>query len=693
MVVPDAGQIVPKTQFGEARMTVCSISVACRVCCGRLIPWLLCCALMPISPAHSEESLDMSELIGLDLVDLLNVSVTTVTRTPETLSRTSAAVHVISNEDIRRSGMTTIPEILRTVPGVQVQQIDANEWAISIRGFNSVFSDKLLVMIDGRTVYTPLFAGVNWDVQDVVLDDVERIEVVLGPGGTLWGSNAVNGIISIVTKAASDTQGGLLTIGTDTDEPWSANWRFGGELAENAHYRWYAKLFSRDDYVDATGDDAGDEWSMGRGGFRIDWGVNSTDNVVVQGDVYAGKEDDLTAVTDPNVIGTTFVNDESKLRGANLLARWTRQLSDAGDLSLQVYYDRTDRDTAIFEENRDTVDIDFQHRFALADGHELTWGAGYRYTRKDLDGSFTLQFDPSETERHLGSVFVQDKFDIIDNRVQCIVGSKLEHNEFSGFEFQPGIRLLWTPNSRHSIWGSVARAVVTPSEAVTEIRINTATVPVFTPPGGFQLRQVRVIGDDDVGAQDLVAYEMGHRATLTTSLTVETAVFVNDYRRLSDTTVSADGLISTFTNDARATAYGGEIIARYKVNEDWLCSLSYAGHRIDYDRDRRGRASVQQATANEVPSHQIKARSLIDLPWNLELDTSLYYDENLSSPDVPAFFRLDIRVGWRPIETIDMSFGVRNALDDRHPEFVDSLGFRQSSEIERSVYGRISWRF
>ena len=435
----------------------------------------------PPPPSESDLGLDGLDEI-MDLVDeplenltrqnvvvpALDVQVSTVSRTESTVGRSAAAVFVVTNEMIRRSGARTIPDALRLVPGVQVARIDANKWAVTIRGFNGRYANKLLVQIDGRSVYTPLFAGVYWDVQDVVLEDVDRIEVIRGPGAAVWGANAVNGVVNIITKSARDTQGTFVEAGSGTEERSFSTVRTGGKLGQNAYYRIYGKWFERDRAGLPTGI-ADDEWRQGRTGFRIDWEPNGCDKLTFQGDAYGGTSGTANRIPDslpPDFQST--ITDDSRVSGGNALLRWSRTIDAETDWSLQFYYDRTSRKavTTGFQEDRDTIDLDFQHRFPLAPEHSLIWGFGYRNSKDSIRSSpFYLQFYPSDRADDLFSYFVQDEITLREDLLYLTVGSKFEHNDYTAFEYQPTGRLLWTPDPRHSIWAAISRAVRTPSRA------------------------------------------------------------------------------------------------------------------------------------------------------------------------------------------------------------------------------------
>lgn len=434
---------------------------------------------------HADEpSIDIK---GTSLIELMNMKITSVSKTEERLSDAPAAVYVITHDDIRRSGVTSIPEALRLAPGVHVAREGAHSWAISIRGFNSDITNKLLVLIDGRSVYSPLFAGVFWDVQDTLLEDVERIEVISGPGGTLWGANAVNGVINIITRSAQDTLGGFAEFGGGNQEQGFAGLRYGGKLGEDAAVRGYLKTFSRDSFRRADGERAIDDWQMNQGGFRLDWQQSEADLFTVQGDIYSGKEDGM--FRDDFILGTVpgpDFKDQSDVAGGNLLGRWERQLSETSDFQLQAYYDYSKREIpGTYDEARDTFDIDFQHHFKLGRRNDILWGLGYRWTRDDIDNTTFATFTPDSRSDETFSAFLQDKIDLWDEKLFLTLGSKFEHNDYTGFEYQPNARLSWLPTERQTLWAAVSRAVRTPARLNTDLRL-TAPVPGLPDSGARQ---------------------------------------------------------------------------------------------------------------------------------------------------------------------------------------------------------------
>ncbi|MFN7138295.1 MAG: TonB-dependent receptor plug domain-containing protein [Limisphaerales bacterium] len=613
-----------------------------------------------------------AELKKLSIEELLDVEVTSVSRRPEILQEIPSAIQVITQEEIRRSGARSIPEALRIASNLQVAQIDSRQWAISARGFNASVANKLLVMIDGRSVYTPLFSGVFWDVQDTLLEDIDRIEVVSGPGATLWGANAVNGVINIVTKSAKDptAQGTLVTGGVGTEERGLAGIRYGGKLAPNVHYRVYGKYFNRDSTVRADGLDNEDDWQFGQGGFRVDWDATSDNLLTFQGDLYSGSINQA-------------LNDHIGVSGGNILGRWTRTISLDSDLQVQFYYDRTYREVpGIYAEDLDTYDLDFQHRFRWLDRNEIIWGLGYRLTYNDVDNTPAVAFLPETLTRHLFSAFVQDKIEVVEDTLFFTLGSKFEHNDYTGVEIQPSARLAWLPVTNHTIWTAVSRAVRSPSRIDRHYHIP-GTEPYF------------LAGGPDFDSEKLIAYELGYRVQPFTRLTVSVATFFNDY---DDIRSVAPGPPLVVENGLEGTTYGVELDVTYRLTDWWRLRLGYTYLEQDL-QVKPGFADVNFARAETTadPRHQVSLRSFWDLPRNFELDWAVRFVDRVHNVSlgqfgtVPGYFEMDARLGWRPTQNLEFSIIGQNLVHDRHPEF----GFPRPSrpEIERNVYGKITWRF
>ncbi len=642
--------------------------------------------------AGDEHPLDLTQM---PLESLMMMEVTSVAKKPQKLYESAAAVHVISQQDIRRSGMTSLPDLLRLAPGVNVAQINASQWALSIRGFNGLLANKLLVLIDGRSVYSPTFAGVNWDVQDTLIEDIERIEVIRGPGGTVWGANAMNGVINIITKHAQDTQGNLLVAGGGTQDNNVVSYRYGGSWGEQGHYRVFVKHFDRDAFERTDGSDAKDGWQAVRGGFRADWNHGSADAFTLQGDIYDSQAAQLASSTDLTA-GTVLTEDRRRSQGGNLLFRWTRQLSEQSEWSLQSYFDRAERDDINLEERVDTYDLELQHRFPWGQQQEITWGLGYRRVADQFTNSFTLSFDPSRRDSDLFSAFLQDEVALHPD-LRLILGSKLEHHDASGYEFQPSARLLWLATPQLSLWGAVSRAVRTPSRSHQDLRINVTAIP------GAMPSVIAIIASDAVKSEQLVAYELGLRQQLSSRLSLDAAAFYNVYDDLLSVEAATPFVESESMTDYEVSPqyldnlmegeqYGIELSANWQASPHWRLTAGYSLLQSHLHLKAGGSdMSREQEKEGSTPEQQLQLHSHLDLSENLELDTALYLTDQLPSLQIAGYARLDMSLKWYPITGLQLSLTGLNLLDQRHPEF--NSAETSSSEIPRSLNANLAWRW
>lgn len=640
--------------------------------------------------AAEEAQRDLTEV---SLEELLDVKVFSVSKRAESRLTAAAAVYVITQDDIRRSGVTSIPEALRLAPGVHVARVNSNQWAIGIRGFTSRLSRAVLVLIDGRSIYSPLFAGVFWEVQDTLLEDVDRIEVIRGPGATLWGANAFSGVINIITRTAKETQGVLVTGGGGTEERAFGAFRYGGALDHGLNYRVYGKFFDRDaGFHQGTGDF--DAWHMGQAGFRADWAAGEADSLTLQGDVYEGRAGERTAIASFSAPFSETVEDDTALSGGNVLGRWRHAFGSTSEARLRMYYDRTNRRQVSFEERRDTFDLDLNHNFRLR-RQEIIWGVGYRVTSGETDGVPTVQFVPSRRTDDLFSAFVQDDVTLVANRLRLTLGSKFEHNEYSGFEVQPSGRLVWTPHARHAVWASVARAVRTPSRVEHDLSLTSLVEPA-TP------TFVRLTGDERFDSEQLLAYELGYRIHPTEEVFVDIALFYNRFTDLFSLEPGTPFLepspppghlvVPVFIgNGLGGEAYGVEVASDWRPFGWWRLAGAYSYLQLDLKPDAGSLDSTsEEAAEGSSPRHQVSLRSFMDLARQLELDLVLRYVSRLSSQDVGDYVGLDAGVTWHPVRSLDISVVGQNLLERRHPEFRSGDTI---TEVERGVYGKATWRW
>lgn len=636
------------------------------------------------------------ELYELSLEQLSKIEVTSVSKQSEKLLDAPASVFVITADDIRRSGVNSIPDALRLAPSVEVARINSHQWAISIRGFNSDITNKLLVLIDGRSVYSPLYAGVFWDVQDAMLADIERIEVISGPGGTLWGANAVNGVINIITRSAHDTQGGLAEIGDGNEERNFGGLRYGGQIGDAA-VRGYIKQFNRDASQTIDGHGGDDDWRMAQGGFRVDWQPAPADRFTLQGDVYHGSEDGVFpgSFRLGTLPGASF-DDEVDVAGSNLLGRWSRQLDPTSDFSLQIYFDHTLRDIPNnYREKRDTGDIDFQHHFALGERNDVLWGLGYRWTSDQIDNTPFASFVPDDRTDETYNAFVQDKIDLWQKRVFFTLGSKFEHNDYSGFEFQPNARLSWLISDQQTVWAAASRAVRIPARLDTDLRL---TIPVGAV--GILPIYVTVAGNEKIKSEEVIAYEAGYRAQLTPATSVDLAVFYNDYDHIQTAETGAPIVVinpptfyailpKTLDSGIEGKAYGGTLMVNWRPLPSWRLRFQYALFDMNLDNKTGSNDIDSVREEDNSPHNQYAVHSFIDLSPQLSLYTGVRHVDGLKNLDSPNYTAVDVSLIWNPLKQLQLSLTAQNINDPEHVEF----GRNSAQEIERSIYTKAQWTF
>ncbi len=642
------------------------------------------CAAGAASVRAAEEPDTIAALKQLGVEDLMRIEVTSVGRRPTKLLGTASAIQVITQSEIRRSGASTLAEALRLADNLQVAQRGSRGWAISSRGFNTDLANKLLVMIDGRTVYTPLFSGVYWEAQDYLLEDIDRIEVISGPGGTLWGANAVNGVINIITRRANDSRGLYVEAGAGDELQRIAGARYSMELSPDSALRVYGKYLERDDSVRSDGASAQDDWHRGQGGFRLD-SQRGSDSFTLQGDLYSNHENAPAGLT--------------RMRGANLLGRWSRRISDESEFSLQTYYDWSDLSNAVpalmlagipfspagrLKDDLQTLDVDFQHRFRLSGSQEFIWGAGFRYTHDAAKNAPALGFFPAVLDQELYSLFAQDEIRLTD-ALFLTVGSKIEHSEYSGFEFEPSARLMWQPNSTHTVWGAVSRAVRTPSRVDRDLSQGSPPYPVI-------LR-----GDGEFSSEDLLAYELGYRAQIGSRFTTTLSTYYNVYDNVRSTRITPATLIPFyFANDLAGHSYGLEWSGRLQLTDAWQLHAGYnlIETRLHVADGQFDLSNARNETAD--PEQQVSLRSSLDLPHGLEFTAGLRWIDllrNNNGPNpgtVPKYMELDARIAWHAGKHLELSIAGQNLLHDEHVEY----GFPGPArvQVQRNVYGKVAWR-
>ncbi len=659
------------------------------------MPWraVSLCFVLSLLATPASAQAPPGGLKGLSLEQLGEIEVTTATKQPVPVNKTPAAIYVITQEDIRRSGATSLPEALRLAPGVDVARIDSVKWSIGIRGFGSRLSRAVLVIIDGRTVYSPLFHGVYWEVQDTMMEDIERIEVIRGPGGTIWGANAVDGVINIITKRAKDTAGALVSGGGgDTNEAF-ADARYGGKEGD-VNYRVYGTFFDRGPEYHSDGNNF-DDWRRGQAGFRADYTPDIRDTVTVQGDIYdsrMGEANRITSLTPP----FSYVSyQDADLSGGNVIASWDRALDNGSGFHLQTYYDRVNRLQSTQAEYRDTFDIDFVHHFKLAKTL-FTWGLGARISIGRVPEVVpTYVFDPNRRTDHLYSLFMQDEIPLITDRLSLTIGTKVLHSAFTGFDFEPSARLLWTPSTKSTFWSAVTRAVRTPSDIDDDL-INTTLRS--TSPLAFNV----TTGDHQFTSEILLGYEAGYRRLIARQFSIDFAAFRNYYSHLSsvepgvpyfDDSGPYPHTVYPFVNGngVRGTTTGFEIVANWKPANWWRIQPSYAFLNMDLGTLPTSLdTSTVRVLEGSSPQHQVMVQSYLDLPRNFEFSQIYRYVSSLPAQQVGAYQTVDARLAWRPNHHLELSVTGQNLLQPHHPEYGGDPG--PLVGIRRNFFATLTWR-
>jgi iron complex outermembrane receptor protein len=667
---------------------------------------LACYGADALAEADIADAPSTGDLKQLSLEDLMNVKVTSVSKQPQKLLQAASAIQVITSDDIRRSGATTLPEALRLADNLEVAQINVHDWAISARGFDANLANKLLVLIDGRAVYTPLYGGVLWNVQDYLLEDIDRIEVISGPGGTLWGANAVNGVINIITKSAEKTQGLYATAAAGNQLQDFAGVRYGAQVAPDVYLRFYGKYLDDGDEETSTGANAADSWHMARGGFRMDANQFGDNWVTVQGDAYDGGENYGAA-------------GDADLSGSNLLGRWTHTLSADSGFTVQSYFDHTyiaqpfaasppapffsGFPAASLMDTLDTFDLDFQYHFGWGERQRIIWGLGYRATHEVDEDLSVVRFAPPVLNQNLYSGFLQDEIAVAQN-VQVTMGSKLEHNDYTGFEVEPSARVQWNWDPKELLWAAVSRAVRTPSRYDHDLEVPSG---LSDAPPPFEFPEYYLKGNPNFVAETLIAYEVGYRAALASRLSGSISVFYNDYDDLRSTTATPTTATYVFPypvyfqNNLEGDTYGVELSTSYQVLDWWRL---HAGYDLlqEHIHVKPGEVDATGAT-NETadPQQQFALRSAMDLPRNVQFNTALRWVDELhinNGPTggavvgiVPSYFELDSRLAWHVTSQLELSLVGQNLLHQYHTEYGFPSPTRE--QIARSVFGRIAWGY
>ena len=638
------------------------------------------------------EGISTDELLDMSIEELSELIIST-DKTPRKVSDVAAAGFIITAEDLRRSGVTNIADALRMVPGLHVSTLNSHAWAINARGLTDFFSPNLLVMIDGRSIYTADFSGVYWDTVDAVFDDIERIEVIRGSGGTVWGANAVSGIVNIITRSSKDTQGTLVKLAAGSHLQGSVTWRYGGQFNDQSHYRIYAKTRRYGDFDGIFEDN----YSMRQAGFRND-NVFMNDKVqfTVQADAYELRRSEVDWIT--TIPGQGFA------RGHNILGRWTQQVRDNQEVRLQFYYDSYENDFPTIDGENNTLDFDLQHSIDFAEKrHQLIWGLGYRYIDNDSDGNRSpfLRFFPDDRQNELFSGFLQGTIGIIPNKLKLTLGTKFEKNDYTDEEYQPSIRLIWAPNERQRVWGAVSRAVRTPARSDADILTALPLPPEqnpFFPNPAFAVFQ----GSDTVKATELVSYELGYRHVWNEDFSFDVTAFYNDYDDIIDISegfeVSVDpnsgaaNLVFPVANPYEEQSWGFELTADWMMSEtsEWQLAYSY----LNYEQSS---IATGIETLGQPAEHMLSLRNHWKIHPQVSLSSWLRYMDNITKSDfgtLDDYWTLDLQLAWKPDDALEFAVVGQDLLESTHQEYGADNLYPLASDVERRMYvqARVIWQ-
>nr|CRH05993.1 putative TonB-dependent receptor [Candidatus Magnetococcus massalia] len=657
-----------------------------------------------LTPSVHANEMDkqVEAILELSLEEILDYEVTSVAKKRQLAANVATAMHVISQSDIQRSGAQSIPELLRMVPGVNVARINANSWAVSIRGFNGRYARKLLVLMDGRSIYTPLFGGVYWDAHELMLQDVERIEVIRGPGGTIWGSNAVNGVINIITKQASDTQTHLVSTSIGSEQQVNMAYRYGGQMGSNGHYRVYAKGVKWDDSLTASGTEQRDAWHSGKVGFRADISPTHNQTLQLQAELSSGAIDGVSSLNSFNANPTEY-SDTDKIYGSHLLAKWTQRTEEGSQFALLGYVDHAERISPYLHDQRTTFNVEFNHLAPLGKRHELNWGGGVRYIADEIrtHSNYSLQFSDPASDHIVTHLFVQDEMSFPDKNVSVTLGTKLEHNPYTGLEIQPSLRATWKPTKTHTVWGAVSRAVHTPSRFERDGKIEVMSV------AGTMPFVMKLSANDQVDSETVNALEIGHRSVLSPTLSMDSTIFFNVYDNLlgyssSGTSVSMINFTPTlylpasFVSMGTGESFGFETALKWQPTDDLEFQFAYSYLNlqihtpIHFENDG---SDYNQNAETQSPRNQVSIRGSYAINEAWHWDAWIRYTDALYSLGIPAYTNLDMQLKWQPKEHITLSLIGHNLLEPAHAEGKSEFFSLPASEIERSVLLNLSWTF
>ncbi len=639
-------------------------------------------------PSNAKSETEAKNAAELDLDQLANmdVKVTSASKKSESLSTAPAAIYVLTDEAIRRGGFSSIPDALRSVPGLYVAQEDSHSWVVVARGFGTAFNDKMLVLMDGRLLYQPLFGGVYWDSFDPPLEDIERIEIIRGPGGTLWGANAMNGVINIITKSARETPGTLIATSVGFNERYKAGVRYGGVLGSNFAFRVFGQSMYSDPSVDSFGRQQPNSWNFTQTGIRADWAPSARDNVTFSGQGYYGVVETKELNFAGPTVGPSELQREVGMQGGNLLVRWDRSLSDRSSADVLAYCDWFDRFDVLGGDRRNTCDIEFQHNYSITSRHSVIWGGGLLSTADTPPDTFEISYNPPQRRATTYSAFGQYEVSLIPTKLRLVSGVKFEHNSFTGFEIQPQFRVIWTPTKSSTLWGAVARAVREPTQLNTDTDLKVSqtfagSLPVFA----------AVVGNPNLKSEVLRAFELGYRRQFGPNFAMDVAAFYNDYNRLIAAAGPANPIIHSnylevplpFENVGGGQTHGMELSAEWRPIRSWSLSTSIT--------ETRGVSAAGAMAATNTPRHMASVQSRFDIARHLAFDSSYYYYDAISAIGTPTLNRIDVGFSTRRLAGFTFAIWGRNLQSEHHLESNSAEPYFPAGEVRRAVVLKLTW--
>ncbi len=636
---------------------------------------------------------NLDDLESLTMEELMNIEFSSLSKNSQSISKTPASVFVLTNEDIRRSGATTVMDAFRCVPGVNVAKLDSSKWMISMRGFQSRYANKLLVLIDGRSIYNPSGMGVYWDDKDLILQDIERIEFIKGPGGSLWGTNAVNGVINIITKSSDDTQGGLISLRGGTEEKEGYLFRYGDKISDELFYKFYVKKSYKDSgYDDELDKNKGhDAWEVINGGFRLDYIPSLDDTFTFDFSGFQEKSNQIKKGKHlPKPFSTVYKNQGARIDGYNLRLNWDKTLSETDNFAFQFYYDTYRRNMSSLKKY-ETFDFDSQYSFKLTDAQQITVGAGYRNndfkTRKNesMNGG-------TDSDKEISSWFIQDEIELMKDFMKLTLGLKADKNEMSGQEYQPSARLAIYPTDKTTLWGAISHAVRTPASIEYD-----GILTLVNPPVGLTTPRV-YLETHGIDPETVDAYELGIKHQFNDNISVDLSTFVNDYKDIrSIQQAGASPLVYTATNNIEGKTYGAEFATNIILSDSWRLKGGSSYLYMDlHDKDNPGKIATGQSAEDieEATSrYQGFLQSFYDITETLSFDTTFRYVGGIAYHNIPGYYTADIRIGWELAKNAELSFVGQNLFDPQHPEYEPGFFATKPTEIQRGFYIQLDYKF